>query len=55
MKTHKPPISKDELIFVWDMIDRDFASIEQQDRADKILDALAKQFFDKPLLELRKL
>lgn len=49
----KYSISKQDIVFIWDMIDRDFASMEKQNKADKILEGLANHFHGKTLGHLK--
>jgi predicted short-subunit dehydrogenase-like oxidoreductase (DUF2520 family) len=46
-------IKQKDLVFLEDMIDREYASIEDEDAADAILEKLAQELFGKPLQKIR--
>jgi hypothetical protein len=44
--------TKYDLLHLWSMIDRDFASLRAQDEADEILDKLAQHYFQMKMLDV---
>jgi hypothetical protein len=43
------PVAKEDLVYLYTCIDRDFASIEEQNKADQIVDSIAIHFFGKTI------